>query len=126
MKTLYHITTQDKLMKIKKDGFLEPKRPIWDFLHPSNFKKYPKAIYLSKSPYWFKALHESFSKNKFNQAVILEIDIQGIPLIRDLEWPNSFLCPDKIPFDKVKQIFYISDKHLEMELKIIPKNFVDD
>ncbi|MFH0808606.1 MAG: hypothetical protein V1888_03240 [archaeon] len=125
MKTLYHITTKQKLMKIQKDGFLKPKRPFWDILKISNLKKYPKAIYLSRSPYWFKAIHESFNKKKFNDIVILEISIEKLKLILDEEWPNSFLCIEKIPIKYITQKFYITDKHLEMNLKIVPKKFIN-
>ena len=125
MRTLYHITTKQKLMKIQKDEFLKPKRPLWDTLKIFNLKKYPKAIYLSRSPYWFKAIHESLTPKKFNDIVILEIDIEKLKLIRDEEWPNSFLCTEKIPTKYIKQKFYITDKHLEMNLKIVPKKFAN-
>ncbi|MCK5043930.1 hypothetical protein KAR52_02940 [Candidatus Pacearchaeota archaeon] len=126
METLYHITTKKKLMKIQKEGCLKPKRPLWDWINILNFKKYPKGVYLSKSPYWFKAIHESFNKKKFNDIVILEIDVGNLKLIRDLEYPTSFLYAEEIPFKNVKQIFYITDQHLEMGLKIIPKTFMEN
>ncbi len=122
MKTMYHITFGKNLMKIRKNGFLKPKRPIWDYINLSNLTKYPKAVYLSRSPYWFKsAFHEKLLPTSFNDLVILEINVNGLKLKRDLRYPSSFFTSEKIPWSRVKNTFYIGDKHLEMTLKIVPQ-----
>jgi len=59
--------------------------------------------------------------NNYEETLIREVDEEGLKLERDLKYPSSFFIAEQVSWDRVKQIFYIGDKHLEMTLKIVPQ-----
>lgn len=119
MNYMYHVTTKKNFVKIMKGKGIKQKFSWFNLLYLRWDR--PKAVYLSKNPIWIQVMWQNQSywnpTLRFEDFVILKINVDGLALEREYEFPSAYLFRGNVSKCRIKEVFYMEDFKVEYELK---------